>query len=110
MLIELTDQAIVAVKQAMELERLPVAGTFLRVGVRKGGCSGHSYTLAFETASREDDRVVEKDGVRLLVDPGSEIYVAGMTLDYKRGLTEQGFLFQNPNAKGSCHCGSSFKA
>ncbi len=110
MIIELTDQAVIAVKQAMESEKLPVTDTYLRVGVKKGGCSGHSYTLAFDTQAQEGDRVVEKDGVRLLVDPGSELYVAGMTLDYKRGLTDQGFVFQNPNAKGSCHCGSSFKA
>jgi iron-sulfur cluster assembly protein len=110
MIIELTDAAVVAVKHAMDAEKLSPSDAFLRVGVKKGGCSGQSYTLAFDTRPQEEDRIIEKDGVRLLLDPSSEIFVAGMTLDYKQGLTEQGFVFQNPNAKGTCHCGSSFKA
>ncbi len=109
MSIEITDAAVAAVKQAAEAEK---AGeeVFLRVGVKGGGCSGLSYVLAFEREAREEDRIIEKDGVRLLLDPKSELYLAGTTLDYTSGLNGQGFVFQNPNAKGSCGCGSSFTA
>lgn len=105
--IELTDAAVAAVKQAMEEEKAP-AETYLRVGVRAGGCSGYSYVLAFEEKAQEDDQVIEKDGVRILIDPKSEAILGGTTLDYSSGLNGQGFVFQNPNATGGCGCGSSF--
>ena len=107
MAIELTDAAIAAVKQAMEEEKAP-AETYLRVGVRAGGCSGFSYVLAFEETAREDDEVIEQDGVRVLVDPKSVTILAGTVLDYSSGLSGQGFVFKNPNATGGCGCGSSF--
>lgn len=107
MTIEITEAAVAAVKLAMEEEKAP-AETYLRVGVRAGGCSGYSYVLAFEGSAREDDRIIEKDGVRVLVDPKSETILAGTTLDYSSGLNGQGFVFKNPNATGGCGCGSSF--
>ncbi len=108
MAIEITDAAVEAVKQAMVAEQLPAEETFLRVGVKAGGCSGYSYSLVFDREPREGDRVVEKDGIRLLVDPKSEVILAGTILDYTSGLSGQGFVFTNPNAKGTCGCGSSF--
>jgi iron-sulfur cluster assembly accessory protein len=108
MSITLTDAAVKAVKDAMDSEKLDVAQTYLRVGIKAGGCSGFSYQLAFEGEKREDDRVVEKDGVRLVLDPHSEVYLTGTVLDYTSGLSGQGFVFENPNSKGSCGCGSSF--
>ena len=107
MAIELTDAAVTAVKQAIVEEKAP-AETYLRVGVRAGGCSGYSYVLAFEEAAQEDDRVIEKDGVKILIDPKSATILAGTTLDYSSGLNGQGFVFTNPNATGGCGCGSSF--
>ena len=107
MTIELTDAAVAAVKQAMEEEKAP-AEIYLRVGVRAGGCSGYSYVLAFEAAAQEEDKVIERDGVRVLIDPKSEEILAGTTLDYSSGLNGQGFVFKNPNATGGCGCGSSF--
>ena len=109
MAIDLTEAAIAAVKQAREAENL-AAETYLRVGVKGGGCSGLSYVLAFESEMRDGDRVIEKDGVKLLLDPKSELYLAGTTIDYTSGLNGAGFVFQNPNATGSCGCGSSFTA
>lgn len=108
MSITLTDAAVKAVKEAMTSENLDAAQTYLRVGIKAGGCSGFSYSLAFEEDRQEDDRVVEKDGVRLVVDPRSEVYLNGTVLDYTSGLNGQGFVFENPNSKGSCGCGSSF--
>jgi iron-sulfur cluster assembly protein len=83
----------------------------LRIGVIGGGCSGLSYQLKFEPAPRATDTVVELDhGVRVFIDPKSLLYLEGMTLDYKESLMFSGFSFENPNARSSCSCGSSFTA
>lgn len=79
----------------------------LRVRVVGGGCSGFQYQLAFD-APRPGDEVFEVDGVRLVVDPKSSLYLAGTEIDYVDGLMGAGFTLKNPNAKGSCGCGSSF--
>ncbi|MDM7914543.1 MAG: HesB/IscA family protein [Candidatus Eisenbacteria bacterium] len=107
MAIQITDSALSAVKDAIRSENLPEE-TYLRVGVKAGGCSGYSYVLQFESEAREGDRVIEKEGVRFLLDPKSETVLKGTTLDYSSGLNGRGFVFENPNATGSCGCGSSF--
>ncbi len=107
MLLEITDAAVEAVKRAKESEKMRPESC-LRVFVESGGCSGLSYSLAFEKEPKETDHVVEKDGIRLLVDARSELYVAGMTLDFQGGLTGRGFVFSNPNAARTCGCGGSF--
>jgi iron-sulfur cluster assembly protein len=84
--------------------------SYLRVSVTGGGCSGLSYKLNFEPVPDAKDKLVETLGVRLLVDQKSALFIKGMILDYTDGLQGQGFLFQNPNAKQSCGCGSSFSA
>ena len=81
----------------------------LRVRVVGGGCSGFQYQLAFD-APKAGDQVYEVDGVRVMVDPKSFLYLAGTEIDYVDGLTGAGFTLTNPNAKGSCGCGSSFTA
>jgi len=81
---------------------------FLRVEVKKGGCSGLSYKMNFDTVSREGDRAFESNGQKVVVDPQSMLYILGMTLDYSGGLNGKGFVFNNPNASKSCGCGSSF--
>jgi iron-sulfur cluster assembly accessory protein len=81
----------------------------LRVRVVGGGCSGFQYQLAFDTP-QPGDQVFEADGVKVVVDPKSFLYLAGTQIDYVDGLTGAGFTLQNPNAKGSCGCGSSFTA
>lgn len=80
----------------------------LRVYVTGGGCSGFQYGFAFDEVAAEDDSVVEKDGVRILVDPMSFPYLAGSQVDYQEGLQGAKFVVQNPNASSTCGCGSSF--
>lgn len=81
---------------------------FLRVEVKKGGCSGLSYKMNFETDLRTEDKVFEHFGQKVVVDTQSFLYLIGMTLDYSGGLNGRGFVFQNPNATKNCGCGSSF--
>ncbi|MSQ41178.1 MAG: iron-sulfur cluster assembly accessory protein [Dehalococcoidia bacterium] len=80
----------------------------LRVGVKGGGCSGLTYQLGIEKAPRPDDKVIEEHGVRLFVDKKSYVFLAGTVLQYSDGLNGRGFEFQNPNAKTTCGCGTSF--
>mgnify|MGYP001577900458 CR=1 FL=1 len=81
----------------------------LRIRVVGGGCSGFQYQLAFD-APQPGDQIIEQDGVTVLVDPKSFLYLSGTEIDYVDGLTGAGFALKNPNAKGSCGCGSSFTA
>jgi len=83
-------------------------GIGLRVGVRTSGCSGMAYKLEFVDEAGEDDVMFVCDGVTVLVDPKSLIYVNGMVLDYTREGLNEGFKFNNPNVKSECGCGESF--
>lgn len=80
---------------------------FLRVGAKGGGCSGLSYVLEFDQAA-ENDEFFEGDGFRCVMNRGQGIYLAGMEIDWESGLGNRGFTFKNPNATGTCGCGSSF--
>src|SRR5919106_2635931 len=82
----------------------------LRVRVVPGGCSGFQYSLNIEEASREGDFVLDEKGVRLFVDMFSAQYLNGVQIDYVTNVMGAGFTFTNPNATGSCRCGSSFTA
>jgi len=106
--IEVSEKAVANVKRFMEDENKPDA--IVRVGVRGGGCSGLSYVLQFEDAATIGmmDLVLEKDGVRIVVDKKSVLYLAGTILDYEDGLSGKGFTFKNPNARQACGCGESF--
>lgn len=106
--IRITAAAAVAAREAMQAEGRSLDITYLRVGVRAGGCSGYSYQLEFTSDRRESDSVIEKDGIRLLVDPKSEGFLKGTELDWSGGLNGKGFIFTNPNATGTCGCGESF--
>jgi iron-sulfur cluster assembly protein len=81
---------------------------FLRVRVKRGGCSGFSYKMEFDTQISDKDKVYDTSGARVVIDDQSLLYLLGMTLDYEGGLNGKGFVFQNPNATKSCGCGSSF--
>jgi iron-sulfur cluster assembly protein len=80
----------------------------LRLGVLGGGCSGLSYLFKFDVKPRPTDTVYDYDDVKVFVDPKSMLYLNGMTLDWKDSLIHSGFEFDNPNAKKSCGCGTSF--
>lgn len=81
---------------------------FVRVGVKSGGCSGLSYDLKFDSNQLNEDRLFEDNGVKILVDKKSLLYLVGTTLDYSGGLNGKGFVFNNPNANRTCGCGESF--
>ena len=83
--------------------------TALRVGVKAGGCSGFEYVFEWEDAPRQDDLIFQADnGVRVWVDPRSHRVLDGVTLDYDTSLLSRGFVFNNPRAKSTCGCGTSF--
>ena len=81
---------------------------FVRVGVKSGGCSGLSYDLKFDKEQIESDKVFEDNGIKIIVDTKSFLYLIGTTLDYSGGLNGSGFVFNNPNANRTCGCGESF--
>ncbi len=81
---------------------------FLRVEVKKGGCSGMSYKMDFDNNKRAGDKEFAMHGETVVVDTQSFLYIIGMTLDYSGGLNGKGFVFNNPNASKSCGCGASF--
>jgi iron-sulfur cluster assembly protein len=93
---------------ALKKEEGQTDSAFLRVEVKKGGCSGLSYKMNFDTQSRDGDKVFESNGQKVAVDPQSLLYIIGMTLEYSGGLNGKGFVFNNPNASKNCGCGSSF--
>jgi len=105
--ITLTDKAIQMIKITREQEGIEAAFG-LRVAVRGGGCSGMEYALDFEREPRENDFVIGYDDLQVYVDAVSARYLQGTEIDYVLGSTGAGFKFNNPNASGSCGCGSSF--
>lgn len=108
MAVSLTPVAVNRVKELMTTQKVDQA--FLRMGVRGGGCSGMTYDLQFDNELRKYDKQFEVDGVKVVVDVKSYLYLNGTTLDYvTQGLTG-GFTFVNPKAKSSCGCGTSFTA
>ena len=82
--------------------------SFIRVGVEGGGCSGLIYQMDFDTETRDDDKVFEDRGIKVVVDKKSFLYLIGTELDYQGGLNGKGFSFINPNANRTCGCGESF--
>jgi iron-sulfur cluster assembly protein len=109
--ITVTPKAVEKIRQAfvkMGVADLKNAG--LRLGVLGGGCTGLSYQFKFDTKPRPTDNVFDYDGVQIFIDPKSIIYLRGLTLDYKETLMQSGFVFDNPNAKKNCGCGTSFSA
>lgn len=102
----LTEAAINAVKNAIAEEG--EIGDSLRVSVVGGGCSGYQYNLDFEKEPRIDDHVLSFGEIKVLVDPISAGYLKGTVIDFVSGLNGTGFKFNNPNAKRTCGCGSSF--
>lgn len=106
--ISLTEGAIKQLNRIREEQNIPEEYG-LRVGVKGGGCSGFSYVLGFDTKSDKDEEF-EVSGIRVLMEKGHGLYLIGMEIDWKEGLENRGFSFENPNAKDTCGCGTSFSA
>jgi len=82
--------------------------SFVRVGVKGGGCSGLMYNLEFDSQKKEGDQLIEDNEIKIVVDKKSVLYLVGTQLDYSDGLNGKGFNFINPNASRTCGCGESF--
>ena len=106
-MITITERAASEVKRIVAEQKLPEA-TALRVGVKGGGCSGFSYTLGFDDQVSETDQIYDVDGVRVVCDPKSFLYLNGTQIDFEDNLMGRGFKFGNPNAAKTCGCGESF--
>lgn len=108
-LITLTEKATQEIQKLKAEENDPNAA--LRVQVVGGGCSGMSYKLSFESATpAETDAIAEFQSIKIYIDQKSALYLSGMELDFSGGLNGTGFIFNNPNAKRTCGCGTSFSA
>lgn len=111
--VELEEDIVLTERAAQEVVSIKAKNNIseshsLRLGVKGGGCSGLSYVLAFDDVVKEKDIILEKLGVKIIVDQKSMFYLSGTTLDFTDGLSGQGFVFNNPQAAKTCGCGSSF--
>ncbi len=110
-MINLSESAAKEIKKIIADQGLPTGETKLRVGVKGGGCSGFSYLLDLtEEPATESDEELESQGVKILVDMKSHLYLDSVEIDFKDEVMGRGFVFKNPNATSSCGCGSSFSA
>ncbi len=107
-MISITEKAKDQLIVLMQGEKVDTKSGFVRVGVEGGGCSGLSYQLKFDTELKDNDKVFEDRGLKLVVDKKSFLYLVGTELDFSDGLNGKGFEFHNPNASRTCGCGESF--
>ncbi len=110
MAIELTERAAQEIKTIVGQNNLSADQSYLRMGVKGGGCSGFSYALDLTENKNDDDEEWEIHGVKVICDPKSYLYLNGISVDFKDEIMGRGFVFNNPNATGTCGCGSSFSA
>lgn len=107
-MIKVSEQAKSKLSSLMQEEGFDAAQHFVRVGVKSGGCSGLSYDLNFDQSQQDNDKIFEDNGIKLIVNKSSFLYLVGTTLEYSGGLNGKGFVFNNPNAQRTCGCGESF--
>lgn len=107
-MIQLTERAVSKVQEILDTQEPKPAG--LRISVVGGGCSGFSYSMAFESAPGMLDKTYNYNGLKVFVDQASLLYLDGAEVDYVETLEGSGFKFNNPNVKSTCGCGSSFSA
>ena len=107
-MIKVSEKAKNKVVELMQEDGFNPTEDYVRVGVKSGGCSGLSYDLKFDNQQIDGDKVFEDNGVRIIVDKKSFLYLIGTTLEYSGGLNGSGFVFNNPNANRTCGCGESF--
>jgi iron-sulfur cluster assembly protein len=106
--IQVTDKARERVMQLMNESGYDASTYFLRVSVVGGGCSGLSYKMDFDNQSKTTDQVFEHNGIKVVTDLKSFLYLVNTVLDFSEGLNGKGFFFNNPNASRTCGCGESF--
>jgi len=104
----ITDRALDRIRETAAQEGVDLSNVMLRVAVVPGGCSGLTYDLGWDTSMRDADETAEMDGLRIVMDLKSRLYVDGTELDFSDGLEGKGFHFNNPNAVRTCACGESF--
>lgn len=107
-MIKVSDHAKEKAIQLMTEDGFKPFEDFIRVGVKSGGCSGLEYVLKFDNEKSDADQIFEDNGIKIIVDKKSIVYLAGTTLEYSGGLNGKGFVFNNPNASRTCGCGESF--
>ncbi len=107
-MVQLTEKAISKVKEVLEAQDPKPVG--LRISVVGGGCSGFTYSMAFENTPNMLDKTYDFSGLKVFIDQASLLYLEGATVDYIESIEGQGFKFDNPNVKSTCGCGSSFHA
>jgi len=107
-MIKVSEQAKIKISSLMTEEGFNPTTDFVRVGVKSGGCSGLSYELNFDKTNKDNDKVFEDNGVKIVVNKSSFLYLVGTILEYSGGLNGKGFVFNNPNAQRTCGCGESF--
>lgn len=107
-MVQLTDTAVSKVREILDQQEPKPAG--LRIAVVGGGCSGFSYSMAFENQPNMLDKTYDYDGLKVFIDQASLLYLDGAKVDYVETLEGSGFKFDNPQVKSTCGCGSSFSA
>ena len=107
-MIKVSDHAKEKAIQLMTEDGFQPFEDYIRVGVKSGGCSGLEYVLKFDNEKTDADQIFEDNGIKIIVDKKSILYLAGTTLEYSGGLNGKGFVFNNPNASRTCGCGESF--
>ncbi|QCX53097.1 iron-sulfur cluster assembly accessory protein [Elizabethkingia sp. JS20170427COW] len=107
-MIKVSDQAREKAIILMKEDGFDPSTDYIRVGVKSGGCSGLEYVLTFDKEKGETDQVFEDNGIKVIVEKKSFLYLAGTVLEYSGGLNGKGFVFNNPNASRTCGCGESF--
>lgn len=107
-MIKVSDHAKEKAIQLMTEDGFKPFEDFIRVGVKSGGCSGLEYVLKFDNEKTDSDQVFEDNGIKIIIDKKSILYLAGTVLEYSGGLNGKGFIFNNPNANRTCGCGESF--
>ncbi len=105
-IVNISDAALARIHQMIDARGKETYG--IKVGVRTRGCSGLSYTIEYADEASKFDEVVEKDGVRVIIDPKAVMFLIGTEMDYVEEKLKSGFIFRNPNEKGRCGCGESF--
>ena len=107
-MIKVSDHAKEKAIQLMTEDGFKPFEDYIRVGVKSGGCSGLEYVLKFDNQKTDSDQIFEDNGIKIIVDKKSVLYLAGTILEFSGGLNGKGFVFNNPNANRTCGCGESF--